>query len=70
MLGEVAGFTDINSFLMCYDNPTEHPDRAGQTECLALEDNKTAGQVCKSYGGSKQGSFDSWVEMFERYSMP
>ncbi len=70
VLGDVAGFTDINGFLMYYDNPTEHPDRAGQTECLALEDDKTAEQVCKSYGGSKLGSFDSWVGTFDRYSMP
>lgn len=45
-------------------------DVAGQTECLALEDDKTAEQVCKSYGGSKLGSFDSWVGTFDRYSMP
>ena len=70
VLGDAAGFTDINGFLIYYDNPAEHPDRAGQTECLALQDNETAERVCKSYGGSKLGSFSSWVGEFDRYSMP
>ncbi len=70
VLGDVAGFTDINGFLMYYDFPTEHPERAKQKECLALENNQIAASVCEGYGGEKIGTFESWVGTFDRYSMP
>lgn len=70
VIGDVAGFTDINGYLMYYAFPTEQPDKANQTECLALENNRIAASVCEGYGGEKVGTHTSWVGTFDRYSIP
>lgn len=70
VLGDVAGFTDINGWLIHYDHPAVTPANAGKAECLALSGNKTAEKVCKSYGGAKKGSFNSWIGNFDRYDLP
>ncbi len=70
VLSDVAGFTDINGYLMYYDYPVTRPANTTNTECLALVNNKTAEKVCKSYGGTKLGTVDRWTGNFDRYSMP
>ena len=70
VLGDVAGFTDINGFLIYYTYPTEHPEMAGKMECLALQGNDVAARVCEGYDGVKLGTFESWVGTFDRYSIP
>ena len=70
VLGDVAGFTDINGFLIYYAYPADQPQKANQTECLALQNNPIAASVCENYGGTKIGTFESWVGTFDRYSIP